>query len=133
MGWDTHRNGFMQLTDYHGPVFDRVMSTLLDDLGQRGLLNSTLVMATGEMGRTPTINNTGGRDHWGTCSTFWAGGGVQGGRIIGQTDARGGEPITRPVTALMAGTTIAELMGISADSRAQMKVLDGGEVIDELF
>lgn len=133
MGWDTHRNCFGQLMDYHGPVFDRGMSALLDDLKQRGLMESTLVVAMGEMGRTPTINKTGGRDHWGTSSTFWAGGGVQGGRIVGATDARGGSPITRPVTALMAGTTIAELVGLNSELRAQMKILEGGKVIDELF
>lgn len=133
MGWDTHRNGFGQLIDYHGPVFDRAMSSLLDDLRQRGLFKSTLVVAMGEMGRTPMINNTGGRDHWSTSSTLWAGGGVEGGRIVGETDAKGAEVVTRPVTALMAGTTIAELMGMSADVRAQMKVLDGGRIIDELF
>jgi hypothetical protein len=133
MGWDTHRNNFGQLMDYHGPVFDRAMSALLDDLRQRGLLESTLVVAMGEMGRTPTINRTGGRDHHSTNSTFWAGGGVRGGRIVGATDARGGSPNTRPVTALMGGTTIAELMGMNAEFRARMKVLEGGTVIDELF
>lgn len=133
MGWDTHRNCFGQLMDYHGPVLDRGLSALLDDLKQRGLLESTLVVAMGEMGRTPTINKTGGRDHWGTISTFWAGGGVEGGRVVGATDAKGGSPITRPVTALMAGTTIAELMGLSSELRARMKILEGGKVIDELF
>jgi hypothetical protein len=133
MGWDTHRNGFGQLINYHGPVFDRAFSALLDDLTERGLLDSTLVVATGEMGRTPKINNTGGRDHWPTCSTLWAGAGVAGGRIVGETDKVGGDPITSPITPVMIGTTIAELAGVSAQARAEMRVLDGGRVIHELL
>ena len=109
------------------------VSHLLDDLNDRGLLSSTLVVATGEMGRTPKINDEGGRDHWATCSTLWAGGGVEGGRIIGATDIQGGEPVTAPSTALMVGTTIAEAMGIDSQRRAELKVLDGGAVIDGLL
>ncbi len=133
MGWDTHRNGFGQLMNYHGPIFDRAFSALLDDLHERGLLESTLVVAMGEMGRTPKINKVGGRDHWATCSTLWAGGGVEGGRIVGETDAIGGEPVTRPMTSLMVGTTIAELTGVDSQARAEANVLAGGEVISELL
>jgi uncharacterized protein (DUF1501 family) len=133
MGWDTHRNGFEQLTLYHGPIADRVLSAFLRDLHQRGLLESTLIVATGEMGRTPVINQIGGRDHWPTCSTLWAGGGVQPGRIVGATNAIGGEPITRQITAKMVGTTIVDRLGIDSQARAEMGVLLGGEVIHELF
>ena len=133
MGWDTHRNGFGQLMTYHCPVFDRAFSALLDDLHDRGLLDSTLVVASGEMGRTPKINDEGGRDHWATCSTVWAGGGVEGGRVIGATDSQGGEPITKPVSSLMVGTTIAEAMGIDSQRRAEMRVLEGGSVIDGML
>lgn len=133
MGWDTHRNGFGQLMTYHGPIFDRAFSALLDDLKDRRLLDSTLVVATGEMGRTPKVNDEGGRDHWATCSTLWAGGGVEGGRIIGATDLHGGEPLTAPSTSLMVGTTIAEAMGINSQRRAELKVLAGGSVIDGLL
>ncbi len=133
MGWDTHRNGFGQLLNYHGPIFDRAFSALIGELSDRGLLKSTLVVAMGEMGRTPKINKTGGRDHWATCSTLWAGAGVCGGRIVGETDEKGAETVTTPISALMVGTTIADLAGVDATSRAEMGVLDGGQVIRELF
>jgi hypothetical protein len=133
MGWDTHRNGFGQLMNYHCPVFDRAMSALLDDLDARGLLRETLVVATGEMGRTPKINDHGGRDHWATCSTLWAGAGIEGGRVIGATDATGAEPVTEPVSALMVGTTIAEAVGIDSQGRAEMNVLKNGKIIDGLL
>lgn len=133
MGWDTHRNGFEQLTLYHCPIFDRVFSAFLKDMKERGLLDSTMVVVTGEMGRTPTINQIGGRDHWPTNSTLWAGGGVKPGLIVGATNATGGEPVTRPITALMAGTTIADRLGIDSQTRAELGVLTGGEVIHELF
>lgn len=133
MGWDTHRNGFGQLLNYHCPIFDRAFAALLDDLDDRGLLESTLVVATGEMGRTPKINQTGGRDHWPTCSTLWAGGGVRGGQIIGKTDAIGGEPVTKPHSSLAIGTTIAESIGLDSQARAEARILSGGEVIEELF
>ena len=133
MGWDTHRNGFGQLLNYHCPVFDRAFSALLEDLQERGLLESTLVVAFGEMGRTPKINKTGGRDHWATCSTLWAGGGVVGGRVVGETDAQGAHPITEPYSAVDVGTTIAQLAGIGAQERAELGVLAGGRVIDGLL
>ncbi|MBM98841.1 MAG: hypothetical protein CMJ77_06900 [Planctomycetaceae bacterium] len=133
MGWDTHRNGFGQLMNYHCPVFDRAFSALLDDLHERGLLDQTLVVATGEMGRTPEINKIGGRDHWATCSTLWAGGGTTGGRVIGKTDRNGGEPVSSPVSPLMVGTTIAEAMGIDSQARAELGVLRGGTVIEGML
>jgi len=136
MGWDHHRNAFEQLASWHGPVFDRAFAALLDDLEQRGLLERTLVLALGEMGRKPFINDgdgTGGRDHWATAFSLWAGGGVQGGRVVGETDAMGGQPVTEPITPLMVGTTIAEVAGIDAEARAKLSVLPGGRVIHELF
>lgn len=133
MGWDTHRNGFEQLTLYHCPIFDRAFSAFLTDLRQRGLLDSTLVVATGEMGRTPIINKIGGRDHWPASSTLWAGGGVSPGRIVGATNTTGAELITRRVTELMIGTTIIDRLGIDTQARSEMGVLTGGEVINELF
>jgi len=132
-GWDTHYNNFELMADWLGPIFDRGFSAFLDDLHQRGLLESTLVVAMGEMGRTPGINGNGGRDHWGSGFTIWAGAGVQGGRVIGETDATASRPITLPVTTVMMGTTMAELAGVDAQARAEMGVLQGGSVIDELF
>ena len=101
--WDTHGWGhFPTLTNWRTTVataFDRDCSALLENLDQRGLLQSTLVIATGEFGRTPRINPQGGRDHWPHCWTVMlAGGGVQGGQVYGSSDATGAEPRDRPVS-----------------------------------
>ena len=75
------------------PRLDQGLSALLDDLHQRGLLASTLVVVTGEFGRTPRINQYGGRDHWPQCfSVLLAGGGVPGGTVVGASDNQGGLP-----------------------------------------
>ena len=133
-GWDTHIDNFELLQDRHCPIFDRAMSALLEDLHQRGLLESTLVIAMGEFGRTPRINNRMARDHWSRCySSLWAGAGLRPGRVIGQSSKLAEDPITTPVTPLMVGTTIAELAGIDTQARAEMQVLPGGTVIDELL
>ena len=133
-GWDTHIYNFELLQDRHCPIFDRVFSALLDDLTERGLLDTTLVVAMGEFGRTPKINNRAARDHWPRCYfSMWAGAGVQPGRVVGQSDRRGEDPVTDPITPRMAGTTIAELAGVDAQRRAEMEVLDGGSVIHQLF
>ena len=131
-GWDTHWLNFEHMTDRHGPILDRALSALLDDLDQRGLLDSTLVLAMGEFGRTPKISKNGGRDHWPKCySSLWAGGGVEPGRIVGESDRQGLAPVTRPVTPEMVGTTLLELAGIRSDDRARLR-LAGGDVIHEL-
>lgn len=132
-GWDNHYNCFGLMADYLGPILDGALSALLDDLAERGLLDQTLVLATGEMGRTPKINATGGRDHWATCSTLWAGAGVKGGRVIGATDSIGGHPISKPIDAAMVGATILDRAGIDLATREQARLLPGAEVIHELF
>lgn len=97
-GWDVHGNFGGFLTDYpkkHFPNFDRAASALLDDLDDRGLLDNTLVIFGTEFGRSPKINRWGGRDHWSSCYTLmFAGAGVEGGRVIGASDAQGGYPAT---------------------------------------
>ncbi|MHC4877311.1 MAG: DUF1501 domain-containing protein [Planctomycetota bacterium] len=133
-GWDTHIYNFELLQDRHGPIFDRAYSALLDDLTDRGLLDDTLLIAMGEFGRTPRISNRAAREHWNRCYfSIWAGAGIAAGRVIGESDDKAEFPVTRPVTPLMAGTTIAELCGVGAQQRAEFKVLDGGSVIDELL
>lgn len=133
-GWDTHADNFGLLADWHGPLLDQAFSTLLDDLEERGLLETTLVVCLGEFGRTPRINNIGSRDHWHPCYfSVWAGGGVQPGRFIGESDERGEFPKTTPTTPEMVGTTILELLGIGTQQRAELRVLDTGHVIDELL
>ncbi|MGH9806609.1 MAG: DUF1501 domain-containing protein, partial [Terriglobia bacterium] len=97
------------------PQFDRTFAALLTDLHDRGLLDSTLVLAMGEFGRTPKLNARGGRDHWpGAWSILLAGGGVQGGRVIGATDAIGAEPAERPVTPAEVVATVYHAFGIDA-------------------
>jgi uncharacterized protein (DUF1501 family) len=88
----------------------------------------------GEFGRTPRINSIGSRDHWHPCYfSVWAGGGVQPGRVIGESDPRGEHPATEPITPAMVGATILDLAGVASAARAQLKVLDGGRVIDGLL
>lgn len=132
-GWDTHIFNFELLQDRHCPILDRAYSALIDDLHDRGMLDETLLIAMGEFGRTPKISNRAAREHHQHCYfSIWSGGGIQPGRCIGESDARAEHPITRPITPLQVGTTIAELCGIGAKQRAELKVLDGGSVIHEL-
>ena len=133
-GWDTHADNFQLLADWHGPLLDHAFSTLLDDLRERGLLDTTLVVCMGEFGRTPRINSIGSRDHWHKCYfSVWAGGGVQPGRVIGKSDPRGELPTTKPITPEMVGSTILELVGVDTAKRAELQVIPGGEIIDELL
>lgn len=133
-GWDTHIYNFELLQDTHGPIFDRAFSALLDDLAARGLSSSTLVVAMGEFGRTPRINTRAARDHWPGCYfSLWSGGGVQPGRVIGTSDKYAEAPLTTAIPPLMVGTTICELAGVDTQARAELRVLDGGTVIQELL
>ena len=120
-GWDTHKQHF-QIMRRKLPEFDRGLAALLDDLKQRGLLDTTIVWAGGEFGRTPRIlwdaPWNGGRNHFGASfSMLVAGGGFRGGHVLGATDARGEEVIDNPVhpSDLIGG--IYELMGIDPDAR----------------
>ena len=115
--WDCHAAGGSlnsTLDDYRpiGAAFDTAYTALLEDLQQRGLLDNTLVVATGEFGRTPYLNREGGRDHWAGCWTLLlAGAGVAGGTVIGSSDRLGGEPKDTPVgpdwLAAMVRTTLS--------------------------
>lgn len=133
-GWDTHSDNFGLMADWHGPLLDRVLSALLDDLHDRGLLDSTLVLCMGEFGRTPKINNIASRDHWHHCYfSLWAGGGIKPGRVIGESDPLGEHPTTDPVTPAMVATTVMQLAGVDTETRARMRVLEDGRVIDGLL
>lgn len=115
-GWDTHRQHFPAMRRML-PVLDRGLSTLLDDLSQRGLLQSTIVWCAGEFGRTPKVlweaPWNGGRGHYGAVfSALVAGGGFQGGRVLGSSDARGEEVRDRPVHPADLLAAIYELLGI---------------------
>ena len=100
--WDTHENNFAMLKGLLLPFLDRGLSALIDDLSDRGLLAETIVVAKGEFGRTPKINNKAGRDHWEKCSSaLVAGGGIRGGQVIGASDRHGEHPVSRAVTPQM--------------------------------
>ncbi len=111
-GYDTHVNNEPEHKKLV-PEFDRAFVTLLEDLEQRGLLDSTLVLVIGDFGRTPKINFSGGRDHWpGAFSVSLAGAGIQGGAVIGETDKHAAEPTRRPVSIEDLGATVYEALGI---------------------
>lgn len=133
-GWDMHDRYFQVMQDRHGWMFDRALSALLDDLAGRGLLESTLVVAVGEFGRTPRVNDRAGRDHWNACySALVAGGGVRGGRVVGASDRRGEQPADRPVTPADLGATILNRLGIGTTDLTGIGVTPAGRVIDDLF
>ena len=95
------------------PLADQSLAALLDDLDTRGLLESTLVVALGEFGRSPTINKDGGRDHWPECYTILlAGGGVKGGFVYGASDKLGAHPAADPVTPADLAATVFWRLGI---------------------
>ncbi|MHC4880458.1 MAG: DUF1501 domain-containing protein [Planctomycetota bacterium] len=111
--WDTHRRNFVNLKRNLFPYFDQSVSALLDDLKQSGLLDSTLVIVTGEFGRTPKINKDAGRDHWGPVMTsLFAGGGVRGGNVIGTTDALAAYPVEDKYTVENITATMFDALGI---------------------
>lgn len=112
-GWDTHFNGFRSLETNLLPQFDQTVSALLQDLNQRGLLASTMVVAMGEFGRTPVVNKDGGRDHYARVfSMMMAGGGLRGGQAVGSSDPRGMEVAARPVRPEDVSATIYRQLGI---------------------
>jgi hypothetical protein len=111
--WDAHFKNFNQHKTHLLPLADQSLSALIEDLDERGLLDSTLVVAMGEFGRTPKINADGGRDHWPDCySVLLAGGGVQGGSVYGASDAMGAFPASDPVTPSDLAATIFWRFGI---------------------
>jgi hypothetical protein len=111
--WDTHGENESRLRTTLAPMLDRSLSALMEDLKQRGLLDSTVVLVTGEFGRTPVINPKGGRDHWPDCwSLLVGGGGIAGGRIVGASDKNGAYVADKPVSIGDLYATIYKAMGI---------------------
>lgn len=143
--WDIHGSApFSPIEAYRdllGPMFDNAYASLLEDLQQRGLLKDTMVVAMGEFGRTPKINPAGGRDHWPQCWTVsMAGGGVQGGQVVGASDEIGAYPRDRPIPAGQVAATILHGLGVPLDADLPgpqgrpIRVVDHGvEPITELF
>ena len=138
-GFDTHSNNFTAMRN-HGDVMDPALSALIEDLSIRGLLDTTLVVVLSEFGRTPRINNNGGRDHHASCfSAFMAGGGVAGGAVVGSSDLDGIRPDKRPVQVPDLHATICHALGINYKKRVMtpldrpMKLVEDGKPIMELF
>ena len=126
-GWDTHGNNgkkmFPIMEKYHLPMTDQTLPTLLEDLDQRGLLDTTLVVWMGEFGRTPKINTAASRDHWPQCYTvLLAGGGVKRGFVYGASDKTASHPTENPVRPDDLAATIFHLLGI--DPRTEVSGID---------
>jgi hypothetical protein len=137
--WDTHTDNFSRLKGFLITPVDQALSALIEDLDQRGLLASTLVVGVGEFGRTPKINRNAGRDHWPDCySAVLAGGGVRGGAVYGSSDKIAAYPASNPVTPSDLAATIFWRFGIDPtteihDSIGRPYRLAEGEPIRELF
>jgi hypothetical protein len=138
-GWDHHAQIWNSL-NRKLPEFDQGLSALIEDLDERGLLESTLVVAMGEFGRTPQVNREVGRDHWGpAASLLFAGAGVRGGLVVGQTDRRGAFVTRRPVAPADVAYTIYDAVGVDPHrwlihpEGRPVEILDRGEPVRELF
>ena len=137
--WDTHDGNFAVLKDSLLPAYDSAISTLFRDLSDRGMLDSTMVVVTGEFGRTPRINKNAGRDHWGPAFTvLLGGGGIKPGVVVGKTDARAEKPASDPYGPEDLFATMYSLMGIdpkdeahTADGRP-IALVNNGKVMSEL-
>jgi len=137
--WDTHANGFKSLKETRLPEFDRAVAALLDDLQERGRLESTLVAVITEFGRTPKINKTAGRDHWSNVfSIVIAGGGLTSGQFLGSSNSHGEVPQDQPIHINDVLATIYGQLGVSTDrvhydGGRPVPVLYHGKAIPELI
>ena len=138
--WDTHVKGFESLRLGFLPRWDRAYTALITDLRERGLLNDVMVVAWGEFGRTPRVNNDAGRDHYpNVFSSALAGGGIRGGRVVGESDAHGAFPKSNPKSPQDVLATIYRHLGIDTDQHytntagRPVPILPSGNPIMELF
>jgi hypothetical protein len=138
-GWDTHQDNFEAVRRHAGSA-DSGLSGLVADLKQRGLLDRTMVVWMGEFGRTPRINPRTGRDHYPRCfNAVLAGGGVQGGQVIGSSTNDGTAVADRPVSVPDFFQSVCHAMQIDPGKEnlsplgRPMKIVDGGAVVEELF
>ena len=143
-GWDMHADGnnpgIVAGMEMLGRPVDKGVSAFLEDLRQRGLSDHVLLIITGDFGRTPKINDRGGRDHWPRAfCALMAGGGIAGGRVHGASDATGSEPAGEPITPEDMAATFYHALGIdhrreyhTATGRPVMIVREGA-VMGELF
>ena len=137
--WDSHGQNFIQHKRYLLPQADQALAALIEDLDDRGLLDSTLVVALGEFGRTPKINGNAGRDHWPDCYTvLMAGGGIRGGVTFGSSDRIGAYPASDPVTPADLAATIYWRFGLDPqteihDQAGRPYRISDGRPITEIF
>jgi hypothetical protein len=133
-GWDHHYRNFQIMQDRHAAWLDNTLSAFLSDLEARGLLKTTLVLAVGEFGRSPKINDKAGREHHPGCySAVLAGGGVQGGRVIGTSDKHADKPADTPLTPADLCGTVFHAVGLTSEQITGMGLSPSGRVIEELF
>jgi hypothetical protein len=139
-GWDTHADAFNTLSNRLEPELDKGMGSLVADLAQRGLLENTMIVWMGEFGRTPRINQNGGRDHWPrSWSVVMGGGSLKGGQAIGATDKDGVDIVDQPVGVMDLVASMSKGMGIDVATQyttprgRPIKVVDGGAPIPQLF
>ena len=137
-GWDMHGN-VQKSMNARGPVVDRGVAALIEDIGQRGLSDNILVVVTGEFGRTPRINRNAGRDHWAPLSTLaMAGGGLRMGQVIGESDAQASRPASHRIGPQDLMATVFSVLGL--DRKAQffnqagrpVNLIEEGKLIKEL-
>lgn len=138
-GWDMHNNLWQNMPKVAGEV-DQGLSTLLTDLKQRGLLEKTLVICLGEFGRTPKLNNNGGRDHWAkNFNLLIGGGGVKGGVCVGKTSSDGMEITERPITVDDLFSTLCTAMTIDPNEELitpegrPLRIVDEGLAVSEIL
>jgi len=138
--WDTHNDNFNTLKRDLLPTLDSALSTMFRDLHDRGILERTMVLVTGEFVRTPRINKDAGRDHWGPSFTvLLGGGGIQGGRVIGTSNERAERPATDPHGPEDLSATIYRQLGIDPEDEFHtpegrpVKIVNNGRVIQELL
>ncbi len=137
--WD-HHNDIAKGLDEHLPPLDRAIATLVEDLETRGLLGDVIIYCVGEFGRTPRMNGHAGRDHWSDCfSVLLAGGGIQGGRIVGASEKWGGGVQERLVTPLDLLATVYHTLGVQLSTHYEdasgrpVSIVGGGRPIQELL
>jgi hypothetical protein len=137
--WDHHNDIFKNLEDHLAPL-DAAIAALTEDLAARGMLDDVLILCAGEFGRTPLINGNAGRDHWANCfSVMLGGGGVKGGRVVGASEPRGGEPVERPVSPHDLLATVYQALDVPLDTHFNdttgrpTSIVADGRPIRELF
>ena len=138
--WDTHYHQFGTLKDDLLPKLDAALSALFSDLADRGMLKKTLVLVTGEFGRTPKINKDAGRDHWSRCFTVaLGGGGIEGGRVVGKSDVYAQDPADNPYGPEDLCATVYSLLGLNPHDEMHtpegrpVMLTNNGRIIKELI